>query len=368
MGRVPTTPEVLAGLVSEKPRGLEAGRYTLNYLFPDGESILDTEGRPIFKSAAVYGSTVDGYETGSKAYVRSDLDVIIIHDSDSYNPAYRTKEHLRFTIDKLFGVTLEAQLHPPGGKPDEDDPGYALHIYDICSRYPEWRVGNPANELKDRLKLLPTASDLLFEELKNPLELLPSKSDLMLKACDYLISKMLLFDKAERDYIGFADHMVIQRAFESASAIGRKILPATIEIGELLPPVSDKPGMRALVQKKTEKYFGKKSTDVIGDMKWIAAKDSEYTDVLVDTLIARRRLLSRGLPRATEVGELRAIGKRHTDWIEENYMESVIRSGRLCRAWGNKLEDELVILDPDKVQDLDASESYSWYEDNDNYY
>ena len=341
MGRVYSPSTVEAGGISLVPHHREAGAYVLSQLFA-----VQGESAPLFDSAMIYGSTVDG----PGPTIRSDLDVLVIHHKgdDREATARRVLDRIIRATECTYKLTVEPQVHPLGEVGEDEDPMYAEHIVEISRSKPDWRVNDPSKEF-ERLLLAPG-----------------DREGRLFHACAYMWAKAESFDVALDEYGGFANYQVIQRALELASAYGRKVLPATQRPGEILPPISDKPAMRALLENRIAEHFGPAGQAILDDQRWLADKDARYTGVLQETL-AERELLA-GSPVTTDQVKTRRqkdLIAEYSDWIEDNYLESVRRAERLSRSWAIVLEDELIRTAPRRLHDLERLSSGFYYGIND---
>lgn len=326
MGRVYSPETVAAGNISLVPRHREAAAFVLNALFPQmGRFELYAE--PLFEAGLVYGSTVDGPGPN----IRSDVDILAIHrpGSEYENEAQRIMRQVVEQAESTYKVCIEPQLYTAGRVAECADPLYAEHILDMGKRQRQWCINDATKEFTDCI-LKPE-----------------DKTGRLLHGVRYLYTKAAEFERAINEYVGFAEYSVLQRAFELPSAIGRKILPATVLKGEKLPPISDKAGMRALVEKRTSGRFdSSQATCLIDDQRQLQKLDTAYSNLLVDTL-----------KRITSL-------TTYDSWLEDNYHPACERAERIARSWAVNLEDTFLQIAPERAYELDKAGN-DYYDTND---
>jgi hypothetical protein len=345
MGRVYTPEEVWDFHVSETPRHREAGRFALHALFPKDPAdnrILILNDEPIFTSAMIYGSSVDGPGPN----IRSDLDLLVTH-SDNVSKNY-AKSRLGDIVDETeagYKLKVEPKLFPDSGiTKNEVDPLWAEHIVDVKQRLPGWCVNDPSRILVPHL--------LKSDDWEGH----------ALLGLRYLDGKAAEFSEAIWSYVGFANYTVLQRALELPSAIGRKILPATKMPGEILPPISDKAGTRALVEQRIIDNFDSiQGAQLLEDQRALAAKDTEYTRRLMGAMEIRRLLKQSHNKSLNGVNRPRNRMAEYDNWLEDNYVEACTRAERLSRGWALLLEQEIIVSAPHIIHELDTIDGRGYY-------
>jgi hypothetical protein len=179
-------------------------------------------------------------------------------------------------------------------------------------------------------------------------------------------AKAVSFETALSEYAGFADYSVLQRALELPSANGRKILPATQRPGEVLPHISDKAGMRALLEQRIIDHFGPASAGLLESQRWLTVMDGRYTEILKETL-EERDLLQRAanIPDSKKPTLQKSLIGEYDNWLENIYVEACTRAEELSRAWAILLEDEMARIAPHRFGEFEALDATLYYGIND---
>lgn len=351
MGRVPLPGELTAGHISLQPRHREAGSFILGSLFPEGQdtAYISPAGEPLFRSAMVYGSAVDEgpgptlwpADTSSPGLtIRSDLDLLVVrHPGEAEERfAAHVLENIIKRAQASYGLVVEPKLYPAGGSGARVDPLYAEHIVEIGMKQPTMSINNPAQEFRPYL-----------------LEL-DDRAGRIICAFTFFDSKAESFAQDPDDY--FINYRRVQRALEFPSASGRKGLPATKLPGEALPHISNKAGMRALLEHRIQTFphFGNQQERalLLQDQRELAAMDLSFTGHLTETLVGIEAAKAAKVStdrRATLIAGL--IGN-YEGWIEDNARQACEKAERLSRAWTVVLEKELALVAPERLCEIEG--------------
>lgn len=345
MGLVYEAEDLIMGKIKTTPQHHEAGSFALAQTFPEDTPHLDSNGNPIFLSAAVYGSSIDNNGQSPSLNIRSDLDYIVVHSpgEEPENYTRRFLEKLGQQIKSSYGVVLEAQPHTYGEPPH--DQSHASHIVDINERLPQWCVNNPGRLFQDYL-------------IKDG-----DVGAHTLSSCLFLIVKANYFDDTER-MKGLPNNKTFQRCLELSNSIGRKVIPAICSPDEIIPKVSDKAGIRALLDNKVVSLFGGQADEVLKNQRSLTQMDADYTTLLMDCLSDYDTINNAGMPETQKRIALSNLKDRYNFWIDSRYDEALSRAARLCRSWQGFMEKSLQQWFSDEVirDALDGSENSQIYD------
>lgn len=285
MGRVFPSEQIFKLEIPEPGAHARAGKYILERFDNEGGSGLSIDG------AMVYGSTALG-----TASLRSDVDLFI-----AYNPGDADETLLK--IRTILG-DAEQIYHVP----------IESHALDTVS------LRNPLRHSIDPLfaeELLAISDDLSMQEwvVGRPLDDLRyfKMTDRRVRgvAISYTAAKAKQFARAILAYRDTVDLATLQRALELPSAIGRKVIPATVAFGEASYDSADKKAMIRLAQKRLGKLFEAASwnwlgsDDPVGVFAALEHLDREYS-ALLDSAV-------NGL----------TSGSQYDKWLSENYLPAL---------------------------------------------
>lgn len=299
MGKVFSPEEIEQGHIPEEGAHEAAGRAILNRLFIGDEAFVWNTLSAKLAGGMVYGSTALG-----KANKRSDVDVLVVYRGDRSD-----------ILDDVRGVFTEAEdrFHVPieahmlefnsSGRPSEHtlDPLLLNHLFEIQEQDdPRWSYNWPLSYL----------SIFLPEED-------PSEAQLRHLAQRYSTAKMRQFAHALTDYRGEVNYKTLQRALELPTALGRKVIAATIdpEMGQAPHPLPPADSNDIMLTKLANLPQPKQGDEAARTMRQLAMFNREYSSLLELTIDGN---VTTGV---------------YSDWLERNYLYICQQAHDLAYHW-----------------------------------
>jgi hypothetical protein len=274
MGKVYTPEAVQAGNVPEEGVHQAAARLLLDRLIPyelrTDDFVAESPTPTGLNSAMVYGSTVTGLYNR-----RSDLDTLI-NFSPLRMPLARQAIRATFAeVRSVYKVSIEAQVLADGDLANPRrhgfDPLFINHVLEVNElKNPEWSYNDAAGLLRGQ-QIDPN-----------------NRRQVRGLAMGYASSRYRTFAKAWANYDGTPDYDVLQRMFEYPAAIGRKIIPAIREEGDVIPHISQKDTMEQIVATKLEELAPEHLSRAATMQTRLAALNKEYTEVLEATMTGKK--------------------------------------------------------------------------------
>lgn len=302
MGKVYSPEQISSGNIPEAGAHEAAGQYALKELFPltvPAETsplprLFDPDG-PGVQSAMVYGSTAYG-----TAGIRSDLDILVFYDESQ---AHRALKHISSVFkqtEERFKVSVEANKLPVGAIYDDLehglDPLFAEHLLEIHDTFNgQWCRNNPTGGI-----------ERIAERAGNP-------AGVTALAHRYVSGRRNYF--ASTDLEGGVDYAVFQRALELPSAVGRKVVAATMGDEDEPLDLSNRPAMNDRALEALMAHMPKYDEEMVRNHESLYETDQKYSDLLANVIDGKNSI------------------KDYTSWIEEKYLESIGMAYDLSQAW-----------------------------------
>ncbi len=308
MGQVFSGEQIFKGQIPEPGAHAHAGKYILERFDDEGGSSLSIDG------AMVYGSTALG-----TASLRSDVDLFIAYHPDDARETLQNIRTILADAEQTYRVPIESHALDTTSLRNplrhSIDPLFAEQLLDIADdlRMREWVVGHPLGALR------------YFEMTERRVRGV---------AVQYTGAKAKQFARAILAYRDTVDLTTLQRALELPSAIGRKVIPATIAFGETPYDSADKKAMIRLTQQRLGKLFEAASWDWLGSenpvSEFVALErlDREYSAVL-DSAV-------NGL----------TSGSQYEKWLSNNYLPA-LQAARAVSYDFSELVKRSWMVDPD---------------------
>lgn len=306
MGKVFSPEEVGAGHVPEPGAHQKAATFVLDsLLFEQVEPGLYS-GIPGVVAALVYGSTT------FKPRTRSDVDVLISYDPNQTGIALPAIRNVLEEAKRLYNVPIEAGVTYEGALRSPLEHGmdalFLRHLASIQERMPQWRRNRPVPD------------ESLAQEL--------NWAKVVEIAVSYCSNKARLFAWALTETDRSFGLYAMQRALELPSAIGRKVLAATLDPKDLpeaeVRTIVDKVWATEQVEEKLGNLVGKNDQAVI-KLGRLAAINDRYSEVL-------------GLALSGEM----AIAE-YTSWLDSHREPSCLLAHDISHRWTEVLRQRLVV-------------------------
>jgi len=308
-----------------------AGRFILGQLFkPEYDSEPEKSDGPYIgkkgvESALIYGSTALG-----TADLRSDVDVLVNYSDECTQQALSLIRTTFYMAETRFKVPVEAQVLPTGALADplkhSIDPLFAVHLSQVQQQdEPRWSYNWPLDEM-------PRSNGYIFEK---------DSARIRAIAVRYASGKSRQFTRAIVGYRGELDLQVFQRSLELPSAIGRKVLVATIEIGEVeLPETGDKQAMHISTLNRLEQLTQNDDKQVVSDQRSLIELDGEYSHILTQTIDGSLSLLD------------------YSMWLDKNYLHALEMAQNVSHRWAEIVSDK--VLFPRAIEPSESHTTFDW--------
>jgi predicted nucleotidyltransferase len=330
MGRVYSPEQIKNGQIPEQGAHEAAGQHALKELFPcvvpaeipDSDRLFEIND-PGVQAAMVYGSTA--YGTSS---IRSDLDLLVFYANSQPHSASRHITNVLKETEQMFHVSVEANILPTDAIFDDLehglDPLFAQHLLEIHDTYNgRWCRNNPTDGL-----------ERIAEKAKDPLALTSLAQKYASGRRNYFISAA-----------GELDYSVFQRALELPSAIGRKVVAATMRESDEPLDLSSRPTMNQRAILALETNLPNYDPATVQKHINLYELDRQYTNLLNDTL--------------ENQGDLDTYQK----WIENNFTPAVEMAYDVSNAWVGILRSRKYNLARSLAGKMAVNKIDSWGED-----
>jgi hypothetical protein len=307
MGKVYSVEAVAAGNIPEPGAHVEAGQFILDELFggpnenffSDDFRITDDFLDPnSLVSGMVYGSTAQG-----KANIRSDVDVLINYSERDPATAFSAIRGVFAAARERYKVPIESHILPDAVLLRKAQHGvdslFASHLLEVAASPddPSWTRNNPVQYLK--------AGGLEEPD--------PYRDRLIAEA--YVSEKRNNFTKVLGNLDRGMDVDALQRALELPSAIGRKVLVASHEDGDIIPHISEKAATREAVLRKTEELAPEGFECAADSQRQLIAFEQEYSEMLDSVLDGATTL------------------EAYDAWLQHAYEPAVLAAHSVSSAW-----------------------------------
>lgn len=296
----------------------EAAEYILDELFEpkaageehDSQQLFDLPD-PYISSAMVYGSTAYG-----TSGIRSDLDILVFYEpSDHPSRTIGIIRDAITTASSRYDVSVEQNILPADAVDNDREHGmeplFVQHLLEINDQFGDrWTRNNPTRGLQriaDRAEDSYTVNAL---------------------AMTYVSGRRNYFAKALTESTDEINYNALQRAFELPSAIGRKVVAATMTPDDEPLDLSSRPSMN---QRAREALIDATVWD----------DSSESTVKTHDILYNLDGQYSVQLGRALD-GELSI--EEYGAWLETRYLYALELAHDLANTWTALLRDRVASM------------------------
>ncbi len=317
MGKVFSPEEIDEGRFPEPGAHEEAGRFVLKNLFDsdelwvpigDGRRSLNFDVSHKYhglESGMIYGSTALG-----TANIRSDVDALVVYRGES-SIVLSTIREVFEEAEKTYHVPVEGHIlefysraRPLGHSIDSLFLNHLLAIQEQDE--PRWSYNWPVSYLLNHISDEP-----------------PSQQSIRNLAEGYTSGKMRQFARAITGFRGEINYNTMQRALELPSAIGRKVIAATIDPDDAQRPhtMPAEDSMPLMMQKLYEIDYFQLGPDTAKNLRMLSTMNQEYNNLL-----------------DSAVNETIGLDY-YTEWLQRHYLTFCRMAHDLAFGWKQIIGD-----------------------------